>query len=316
MSIASSLAEDDHPIALLAGNRPIVELGDHLFEQMDRLEASLSDDLRLDPFGLLAGRCLDRVSRRSFQETVRLGRQLVGPGLEDVVGRISEDEADVPRIVPGIQILGLGDCRASPRQDLIVPRIQVLVLGDPRVSPQQDLAEAGPNAKRDGLVQVLAGPLLRRAIAAAIEQEQGFGRIGQRDQERMVAPPAVVGDVHALLALGVGLGDGAIGVQDRLIEELLRLLSPDPQPRFIDGDSSSRGHRPRSEAAAEVPGGGRVWDSFGSQGIEVDLVVAPQFEVFDPLAAGEDIEGDVQDVVGFVVGEMPLEQMRVARRSR
>ena len=169
-----SLAEDDHPIALLAGNRLIVELGDHLFEQMDRLEASLSDDLRLDPFGLLAGRCLDRVSRRSFQETVRFGRQLVGPGLEDVVGRISEDEADVPRIVPGIQVRGLGDRRAVPRQDLIVPRIQILVLGDPRVSPQQDLAEAGPNAQRDRLVQVLAGPLLRRAIAAAIEQVQGF----------------------------------------------------------------------------------------------------------------------------------------------
>ena len=28
------------------------------------------------------------------------------------------------------------------------------------------------------------------------------------------------------------------------------------------------------------------------------------------LAAGEDIEGDVQDMVGFVVGQMPLEQMK------
>ena len=30
-----------------------------------------------------------------------------------------------------------------------------------------------------------------------------------------------------------------------------------------------------------------------------------------PLTAGEDIEGDVQDVVGFVVGEMHLEQMKI-----
>ena len=66
------------------------------------------------------------------------------------------------------------------------------------------------------------------------------------------------------------------------------------------------------ETAAEVPGGGRVGNSLGSQGVEVDLVIAPQFEVLDPLAAGEDIEGDVQDVVGFVVREMPLEQVKIA----
>ena len=59
-----------------------------------------------------------------------------------------------------------------------------------------------------------------------------------------------------------------------------------------------------TETAAEVAGRGRVGNSFGSQGIEVDLVVASQFEVLDSLAAGEDVEGNVQDVVGFVVRKM------------
>ena len=31
--------------------------------------------------------------------------------------------------------------------------------------------------------------------------------------------------------------------------------------------------------------------------------------MFDPLAAGQDVERDVQDVVRFVVGQMPLEDM-------
>ena len=106
--------------------------------------------------------------------------------------------------------------------------------------------------------------------------------------------------------------DGAIGVHDRLIEKLVWLLSPDPQPRFIDGVHQGEDIGLGREAAAEVAGGRRVWDSFGSQSIEVDLIVAPQFEVFDPLAAGEDIECDVQHVVGFVVGQMPLEQMQSA----
>jgi len=34
--------------------------------------------------------------------------------------------------------------------------------------------------------------------------------------------------------------------------------------------------------------------------------------VFDALAAGEDIEGNVQDMVGLVVRQMPLEQTKVA----
>src|SRR5262249_1264445 len=36
------------------------------------------------------------------------------------------------------------------------------------------------------------------------------------------------------------------------------------------------------------------------------------FEVRDALAGGEDIEGDVQDMVGFVVGQMPLEEVERA----
>ena len=51
----------------------------------------------------------------------------------------------------------------------------------------------------------------------------------------MIAPDAVVGDVDALLALGVGRDEGAIDIQDRFVEELAGLLGPDPQPRLIDG---------------------------------------------------------------------------------
>ena len=65
------------------------------------------------------------------------------------------------------------------------------------------------------------------------------------------------------------------------------------------------------EAAAEVPFGGGVGEPLGVQGVEVNLVVASELEVFDAFAAGEEVEGDVQDVVGFVIGEMPLEEVEV-----
>ena len=59
------------------------------------------------------------------------------------------------------------------------------------------------------------------------------------------------------------------------------------------------------------PGGRRMGITLSSERVEIDLIVAPQLEVFEPLAAGEDIEGDVEHVVGFVVGPMLLEQMEV-----
>jgi hypothetical protein len=50
----------------------------------------------------------------------------------------------------------------------------------------------------------------------------------------------------------------------------------------------------------------------GAQGIEIGRVVASQFEMFDAFAAGEDVQCEVQDVVGFVIGEMLLEEVEVA----
>ena len=152
---------------------------------------------------------------------------------------------------------------------------------------------------------------MRGPIAAPIDQVEWFGGVGQRDQQGMITPGAVVGDVDPLFALGIGADQGAIDVEDRFGKELGGLLGPDPQPRLIDGvhQVNDIGFE---EPAAEVAGGGGVGDALGTQGIEVDLIVAPQLEVLDPSPAREDVEGDVQDVVGFVVREVSLEELEVA----
>src|SRR5262249_19036987 len=108
--------------------------------------------------------------------------------------------------------------------------------------------------------------------------------------------------------LGVGGHDGAVDVEDGLLEERGGLLRPDPQSRAIEGVHEVQDVA-LGEAAAEVPRRGGVGGAEGAQGIEVDLVVAPQFEVFDARATGQEIEGDVQDVVGFVVGQVSLEDV-------
>ena len=99
-------------------------------------------------------------------------------------------------------------------------------LGEVGVAAEHDPAEAGPPAQRDRPVDVAGGQLVRRAVAAAVDQEQRLRGVGQRDHQRMIAPGAVVGDVDALLALGVGGDEGAVDVDDRLGEEAGGLLRP------------------------------------------------------------------------------------------
>ena len=70
--------------------------------------------------------------------------------------------------------------------------------------------------------------LVRGPVATAIDQVERLGSVGQRDQQGMIAPRAVVGDVDALLALGVGRDEGAVDVEDRFGEERRGLLGPDP----------------------------------------------------------------------------------------
>ena len=49
----------------------------------------------------------------------------------------------------------------------------------------------------------------------------------------------------------------------------------------------------------------------GAERVEIDLVGPEPLEVLKVPAAGEEVEGDVQDVVGLEIGEVSLQQMEV-----
>jgi hypothetical protein len=124
----------------------------------------------------------------------------------------------------------------------------------------------------------------------------------------VVAPDPVVGNVHPLLAPGVAGGEGPVGVEERLVEEDVGLLPPDPQPGLVEGAHQPPGIALR-EPAAEVPGGGGVGDALGPEGVEVDLVVTSDLEVLQGAAAGQGVVGDVQDVVALVARRVPFQQV-------
>ena len=103
---------------------------------------------------------------------------------------------------------------------------------------------------------------------------------------------------------------GAVGVEESFLEELIGLLGPDAEAGTIDGVHQSLDVG-RHEAPAEITFGGGIGNSLGAQGVEIDLVVATQFKMFEALATGDDVESDVQDVVGFVVGQMSFEKVEI-----
>ena len=102
----------------------------------------------------------------------------------------------------------------------------------------------------------------------------------------VIAPGAVVGDVHALLALAGGLDQGAVHVEEGLVEEGRGLAGPDLQARVVD-DVEQRLNAVRGKAATEVAGRGGIGDAAGAQGVEEDLVVAAQFEVLQAGAVAQ-----------------------------
>ena len=69
--------------------------------------------------------------------------------------------------------------------------------------------------------------------------------------------------------------------------------------------STSQNRRQKSPAVV----GSGIRSALG--GVEINLVVTSQFEVFDPLTAGEGVEGNVQDMIRLVIREMDLEQVKI-----
>ena len=139
-----------------------------------------------------------------------------------------------------------------------VPAVQVLGLREVGVAPQADLPEACPAAQGDRPVEVEGRLLVAGPIAAAIDHEQRLARVGQREDQRMIAPLALVVDVHALLALAGGFDHRAVGVEDGFLEERLRLLPPDLQPRGVEDrlQAEDVGRR-RSGGRSRPPWSGR-----------------------------------------------------------
>ncbi len=252
------------------------------------LELASHHHLLLDTVGALPRFGLYRVARRAFQFPPGAVGQLFGAGHDVGHGVIAEDKTDAAVGVPAVEVLGLGEVG---------------------VAAQQHAPEAALEADGQGPIHLLRRSLVRRPIPRPVDQAQDFPRMGQRQHQGVIAPGAVVGDVHALFALTCRGHQGAVHVQRRLLEEGVRLPSPDLDAPGIE-DVQQRQHVGAAEASAEVARGGWIGDAARAQGIEEHLVVAPQFDVLQAGAVTESVVSEVENVIRFVKGQVDLEQVQ------
>jgi hypothetical protein len=125
------------------------------------------------------------------------------------------------------------------------------------VATQHDFAEPRTQTQKQAPIDFSSGVFVRGPVPRAIDKAQHFGGVGQRYDQGMIAPGPVIGNVHALLALTGGLGQGAVHVEERTVEEGVGLPGPDPQTDFVDGVDECFDTL-RREAAAKVACGGRI----------------------------------------------------------
>src|SRR5229473_3334463 len=195
-----------------------------------------------------------------------------------------------------------------------VPTVEVCGLGEVGVAAQQHPSEAAAEAHGQRAVHLLGRAFVRRPIPWTVYHAEHLVGVGQRQHQRMIAPGAVVGDVHALLAGAGGWHQRAVHVDDRLLEKGLRLLGPDVDANVIE-DVEQRLHAGAREAAAEISRGGRVGDAASAQGIEKHFVVAAQLDVLQTGAVTEGVVSEVEDVIRLVKRQVELEQVQPVVQS-
>src|ERR1700690_1626558 len=124
----------------------------------------------------------------------------------------------------------------------------------------------------------------------------------------MIAPGALVGNIHALLAGAGGAHQRAVHVDDGPFKKSLGLFCPHLQADIVESILQGVDIGGAAEAPTKVAGGGWVGDAAGADRIKESLIVAAQFDIFQTGAFAECVVGDVADMIRFVVGQMVFEQ--------
>ena len=248
-----------HPIRSLRFARTIVDLRDLFAFQRQGLEPALLDNLWLHlvpplapllPFSFpLAG--AHQLFPTRFRQPLR--------PLDEARMGIDPEIKFHPRLRPTVKM--------SRQREIRVPA-------------QAHLAKTGLSDQLDTPIHPFGGSLMRGTVARAVDGIEHFSRIGQRHDQRRIAPLPVVADIHPFLAFAAGGGNRPIHVDLRPLEEPGRLLGPDLAAALIDGFHQIH-HVGRVKAVDKISGGAGGGDLLRSHRLQVNSHSDAAFRYLD-----------------------------------
>ena len=147
--------------------------------------------------------------------------------------------------------------------------------------------------------------LLRAAAARKLRHRGLSGRLFKAWQRVRITPLAFVVHSDAFLLLAVCFNHRAVAFDDRQVEEAAALLTPDPQSRLMKSVHQFL-NVTFTEPSTKVTRGCGIGNPLSSQGIRIGFVVSSQFEMFQAGASGEQVEGNVEHMIGFGIRHVKL----------
>lgn len=191
---------------------------------------------------------------------------------------------------------------------LLAPAVEFRGLREVGITPQRDLAEHGPLAQFDRLVQVHDHAFATEPVAVAVAHEQQFVGMRQRDQPGMAIEYTVVGEVRSLLAFDQCGGNRADYTEDLVAEETGWMTRPDTQLCLVGGIHQCMDLE-RFQPPAEVTHRRGIGNAFHDLRVREHFAIARQFDVLQSLAVGE-YAGDDEHIVRSIIGQLPFDDVR------
>jgi hypothetical protein len=182
-------------------------------------------------------------------------------------------------------------------------------LGEIVIAAEKDTQKTAAKTSGHGAIEGLGSALVAGTIAGTIDDAQDFAGVGQADEQGMIAPRVVVGDVHALFAFALGARQGTVDINAGLVEKVLGLLLPKFDAGVIE-EVLKEVDFVGVETSAIIAGRGGIGNALGAERIEKGGVVAAQFDVLETRAVTESVDGEVEDMVGIGVRQVQFEHMQ------
>ena len=140
---------------------------------------------------------------------------------------------------------------------------------------------------------------------------KNFARVGECHHKWMVPPLAFLIHADAFLLFAVSFHHRAVAFDDGQVEEAVGLLLPDFQMRFIQSALQFL-YVSFTEPSTKIAGRSGIRNPLSSQSIKIRFVISSQLKMFQTGASIEQVESNIEHMIGFRIRHAKLEDRTAA----